>query len=156
MQQKYIPRCISHVSLSFSLSLTRSLILGLYMFVHISMMNIIVSFFHFFTLSREFFHCWNSSFFLLLRHLLSSFFCYKRWNFSSIEITAAAAAFFCGTRKEKFSVSFHCLVCVCHEDDDEKAEKTTSSSSSYSSSREMRFREWWWKTMFFKSNASEW
>lgn len=31
--------------------------------------------------------------------------------------------FFAGREKEKFSVSFHCLVCVCHEDDDEKAEK---------------------------------
>lgn len=105
MQQKYIyiPRCISHVSLS--LSLTRSLILGLYMFVHISMMNIIVSFFHFFTLSREFFHCWNSSFLLLLRHLLF-FFCYKRWNFSSIEITAAAAAFFAGREKRNFLFPF--------------------------------------------------
>lgn len=141
--------------MSLSLSLTRSLILGLYMFVHISMMNIIVSFFHFFTLSREFFHCWNSSFLLLLRHLLSSFFVTNGEIFPPLK-SLLLLLFFCGTRKEKFSVSFHCLVCVCHEDDDEKAEKTTSSSSSYSSSREMRFREWWWKTMFFKSNASEW
>lgn len=142
--------------MSLSLSLTRSLILGLYMFVHISMMNIIVSFFHFFTLSREFFHCWNSSFLLLLRHLLSSLFLLQTVKFFLHWNHCCCCCFFCGTRKEKFSVSFHCLVCVCHEDDDEKAEKTTSSSSSYSSSREMRFREWWWKTMFFKSNASEW
>lgn len=72
----------------------------------------------------------------------SSFFVTNGEIFPPLKSLLLLLLFFCGTRKEKFSVSFHCLVCVCHEDDDEKAEKTTSSSSSYSSSREMRFREW--------------
>lgn len=106
-----------HIS-CLSPSLAHSLILGLYVRAYIHDEHYCILF-HFFTStsSREFFIVRIRHFFFFFLYF---FFCYKRWNFSSIEITAF---FFAGREKEKFSVSFHCLVCVCHEDDDEKAEK---------------------------------